>query len=105
MTYGWNAPETYVDKDQPEPSFEVMQRADIYSFGVVLWEILTRQEVDIPIGMDHSEFFKVDGTSEHNHYMKLMKRCLERQPSDRPSLAEIIDTLNTLGNGARSEND
>src|SRR5207248_1983403 len=36
-TYGWNALETYVDMDQPELGVDAMQKADIYSFGVVLW--------------------------------------------------------------------
>lgn len=95
-TYGWNAPETYVDKDQSEPSLEVMQQADIYSFGVVLWEILTRQEVNIPIGMDHAEFFKIEDMLMHKRYIELMRCCLQHRSNDRPGLAEILKTLETL---------
>ena len=39
-SYGWNAPEAYVYKGQPEPVLEVIQKADTFSFEVVLWEIL-----------------------------------------------------------------
>jgi len=95
-TYGWNAPETYIDMNQPELDVEVMQKADIYSFGVVLWEILTREEVDIPIGMDHAEFFKIDDHVEHEKYIELMRRCLQHRPSKRPELGEIVETLETL---------
>jgi hypothetical protein len=49
------APETYIDKGQPEPSLEVMQRADIYSFGVVLWEILRGE---YPNWHESCRFFK-----------------------------------------------
>ena len=69
--------------DQPELGVKAMQKADIYSFGVVLWEILTREEVDIPIGMDHAEFFKIDDHVEHEKYIELMRRCLQYRPSKR----------------------
>ena len=95
-TYGWSAPETYVDKGQLEPGLEVLQQADIYPFGVLLWEVLTRREVDVPIGIDHTEFFKIDDILEHEEYVKLMRRCLQPRPSDRSSLAEIITILENL---------
>src|SRR5438046_2445920 len=74
----------------------VVQKADIYSFEVVLCEILTREEVDIPIGMDHVEFFKIGDRVEHEKYIDLMRRCLQHRPSKRPELGEIIETLETL---------
>ena len=95
-TYGWNAPETYVDQDQPEPGLMAMQKADVYSFGVVLWEILTQNEVNIPIGMKHAEFFRVKDTPEHEGYIKLMRHCLLHDPEYRPNIAEIIENLEEL---------
>jgi len=95
-TYGWQAPETCVDKGQPEPALAIMQKADVYSFGVVLWEIYTKEAVDIPIGADHERFFEVNDSLGHEEYIKLMRRCLRPEPGDRPSLGEITDTLERL---------
>lgn len=100
-TYGWQAQETYVDKDQPEPALAVLQKADIYSFGVVLWEIYTKEHVDIPIDEDHAVFFRVEDQEEYAKYIELMRCCLRVEPDKRPSLSEIIDTLETLERQAK----
>ena len=93
VTYGWNAPETYVDSDLSDLPLEVLQKADIYSFGVVLWEIATRKNVYIPMDMEHEKFFTMDGYSLPKGYQELVMECLHRNPSVRPTLAEIHASL------------
>ena len=55
-TYGWCAPEAWVETDPLDLPLETMQRADIYPLGTLRWELATGYEVVIPIGMDHEEF-------------------------------------------------
>lgn len=89
VTYGWNAPETYVDVDLSTLPPEVLKKADIYSLGVVLWEIATRKNVYIPMGMEHKDFFAMEGYSLPRGYEELVRACLHSNASDRPTLAEI----------------
>ena len=95
LTYGWNAPETYVDVDLWGLPLDLLKKADIYSLGVVLWEIATRKNVNIPIDtMEHKDFFTLEGYSElPKGYEKLVETCLRHNPSDRPALAEIVTSL------------
>jgi hypothetical protein len=68
---------------------------------VVLWEIYTKEHVDIPIDEDHAVFFRVEDQEEYAKYIELMRSCLRVEPDKRPSLSEIIDTLETLGRQAK----
>jgi serine/threonine protein kinase len=92
-TYGWCAPEAWVETDPLNLPLEVTQRADIYSLGVVLWELATRYEVDIPIGMEHEKFFMIEDRSVPEEYERMVQRCLKHTPGDRPGIEEIIDML------------
>ena len=91
-TYGWRAPETYAN--QLDPEFE--RRADIYSLGVVFWEILVRKDVSIPIGMEHADYFVVEGYTAPGEYQSLIKACLQHDPKKRPTLSEIYCTLSQI---------
>ena len=96
VTYGWNAPETMVDTELTELPLEVLQIADIYSLGVLLWEIATRKNVNIPIGVAHEEFFVMKGHEIPKRYEELVKACLRNNPRHRPELAIAIAVLQSL---------
>ena len=91
-TYGWKAPETYTDRLEPE--FE--GKADIYSLGVVFWEIMTGKDVGIPIGMKHADYFAVEGYTAPEAYGALIKACLQHDPNNRPTLPEIDCVLQRI---------
>ena len=104
-TYGWRASEYYVDVDLEDPTpfpLIFLQKADIYSLGVVLWEICTRKPVDIPIGTKHEEFFIVSEGTAPESYVSVMEQCMCKSPDERPALAEIrlaLERLVDVGNG------
>ena len=85
-----------LEEDDPDADLKVLQRADIYSFGAVLWEILMRKAVNIPSDMDHGEYFKVEDSFDHQEYIELMRDCLQHEPHNRPELVGIIATLRKL---------
>ncbi|CAG8491510.1 9411_t:CDS:2 [Acaulospora morrowiae] len=68
------------------PGYKRNKKSDIYSYGVILWEISTCQ---IPF-----PFFSLDpikGTPKK--FTELYKRCQEVNPDQRPNIKEIISTL------------
>ena len=95
-TPGWMAPEMMKKEVQIGPS------ADIYSFGVVMWEVCSRKKPWSELS-DKQEIFKAvrdekrmlklykksDDEDVPSGYEDLMKRCLEYIASRRP----LIDVV------------
>jgi len=93
----WMAPEVLLGKD-------VDEKADVYSFGIVLWEIMSGQE-PFP---HHDSYgtFKRCITKEHERppippdthpsIKSLMERCWHPEPSKRPTFTEILPILDAV---------
>jgi len=96
-TYQWMAPEVIA-------SAHYTEKADVYSFGVIMWEIACRKPPYY--GIDVSEVAHrvvhqgyrppiKDGDAPYS-WTALMKRCWQKDPSKRPSFAQIIHELEQI---------
>jgi serine/threonine protein kinase len=111
----WMAPEL-ISLDPSRPS----ERSEIYSFGMIVYEILTRRTPYEGIA-DHavSQFVQNDQAREkqlqmpveadvlpHNPHedmrqqfqslVALMRRCLKSQPAERPTFRDIVEQLQSI---------
>jgi serine/threonine protein kinase len=80
------------------------ETCDVWSFGVVLWELLTRQrpysDSDIPIflmvvniGNGGLTLPPVDPEQATPGLVELLGTCLRFEPGDRPSFQEVLKVL------------
>lgn len=92
-TIVWMAPELL--KSEPYD-----ERVDVYSFGIVLWEILTRER---PFG-DMNKFLIASNVIEGHRptipphmrmleSVELMSRCWASNPMDRPTFDDILECV------------
>jgi len=93
----WMAPEVMTFK-------EFNEKCDVYSFGIVLWEILTREE---PFA-EFQSFDKFKDAICNKHVRPpipntcveslkiLMEKCWAPDPNVRPSFQQIIDALDEV---------
>jgi len=80
------------------------EKADVYSFGIVMWEILTRKKPysdsnPVSVAIDVLNGLRppvpADGDAQ---YVQLMQRCWSESPKDRPSIQEVLTYCDsTLG--------
>ncbi|GJT19301.1 PAS domain-containing protein tyrosine kinase family protein [Tanacetum coccineum] len=92
----WMAPEVLRDEKANEKS-------DVYSYGVVLWEITTEK---IPWdGLKKLQIMKAVGYMNQRldipkdvdpQWASLIERCLCSEPMSRPTFGEIVDELEEL---------
>ncbi|MBA0855424.1 hypothetical protein Goshw_013692, partial [Gossypium schwendimanii] len=94
-TYRWMAPE--VINHQPYD-----QKADVFSFAVVLWELVTAKvpydtmtPLQAALGVRQGLRPELPENA-HPKLLDLMQRCWEAAPDKRPSFSEITTELETL---------
>jgi len=96
-TVQWMAPEVLANRSYDE-------KADVYSFGIIVWELLSREcpyegmtAIQCALAVlnrdKRPEIPKWCPPGLH----ALIKSCIKKDPSDRPTFTEIIAALDTLG--------
>lgn len=97
-TYAYRAPELLKGES---PTF----KADVFSLGICLWQFWTRE---IPYGLQNYQMvmFQVvafnlrpeipKGNDVDNRYRELMTSSWSGNPSDRPSMPEVVNLLKVL---------
>eukprot|EP01114_Cavostelium_apophysatum_P014808 TRINITY_DN3928_c0_g1_i1.p1 TRINITY_DN3928_c0_g1~~TRINITY_DN3928_c0_g1_i1.p1 ORF type:complete len:545 (+),score=163.03 TRINITY_DN3928_c0_g1_i1:159-1793(+) len=93
----WMAPEVLLGRD-------VDEKSDVYSYGIVLWEIITGQE-PFP-HMESYQEFKTAITRHnerppipsdtHPSLAALMEMCWNADPTKRPSFTQILPLLDSV---------
>ncbi|EDR25290.1 tyrosine protein kinase transforming protein SEA, putative [Entamoeba dispar SAW760] len=95
-TLAWIAPEVLARKPY-------CQKVDVYSFGIIMWEFLTR---DVPYKnlpltsiSDYVVNARLRPKIPENvdlMYSSLMARCWNEQPSNRPDFKEVVNVLDSF---------
>mmetsp|Transcript_14687 Transcript_14687/g.30358 ORF Transcript_14687/g.30358 Transcript_14687/m.30358 type:complete len:491 (-) Transcript_14687:78-1550(-) len=96
-TVQWMAPEVLANRNYDE-------KADVYSFGIIVWELLSREcpyegmtAIQCALAVlnrdKRPEIPKWCPPGLH----ALIKSCTKKEPSKRPSFAEIIAALDAMG--------
>ncbi|KAL6492993.1 hypothetical protein OROGR_032752 [Orobanche gracilis] len=93
-TYRWMAPDVIEHKPYNH-------KADVFSFGVVLWELLAGKQVpyahltplQAAVGVVQKGLRPTIPGHTHPLVVELLERCWQQEPSLRPEFSEIIEIL------------
>ncbi|XP_019089454.1 PREDICTED: serine/threonine-protein kinase STY17-like [Camelina sativa] len=95
-TYRWMAPEVIEHKPYDH-------RADVFSYAIVLWELLTGElpyayltPLQAAVGVVQKGLRPKIPKQTHPKLTELLEKCWQQDPAQRPDFAEIIEMLNIL---------
>ncbi|KAF8754448.1 hypothetical protein HU200_011461 [Digitaria exilis] len=95
-TYRWMAPEVIEHKPYDH-------KADVFSFAIVLWELLTGKipyeyltPLQAAIGVVQKGIRPTIPKDTHPKLVELLQKCWHRDPPERPEFSEILEILQRL---------
>ena len=79
---------------------EYTEKADVFSFGIILWEIATRQPpyrnltaVKVGLQVAHNNLRPTIPKNVPANFSFLMQRCWDNKPDLRPSFKQCIKEI------------
>ncbi|KAK9284896.1 hypothetical protein L1049_024077 [Liquidambar formosana] len=95
-TYRWMAPEVIEHKPYDH-------KADVFSFGILLWELLTGElpyssltPLQAAVGVVQKGLRPTIPKHTHPKLAELLERCWQQDPTIRPNFSEIIEILQQI---------
>ncbi|XP_060176242.1 serine/threonine-protein kinase STY46-like [Lycium barbarum] len=104
-TYRWMSPEVIEHKPYDH-------KADVFSFGVLLWELMTGKlpyeyltPLQAAIGVVQKGLRPSIPKHTHPKLAELLEKCWQRDPTSRPDFPEIIEILQQVAKEVADEED
>ncbi|KAA8532034.1 hypothetical protein F0562_006823 [Nyssa sinensis] len=104
-TYRWMAPEVIEHKPYDH-------RADVFSFGIVLWELLTGElpyscltPLQAAVGVVQQGLRPTTPKHTHPKLVELLEKCWQQNLTLRPNFSEIIEMLQCIAKEVGNEGD
>uniref|UniRef100_T1J3V1 Mitogen-activated protein kinase kinase kinase 7 n=1 Tax=Strigamia maritima TaxID=126957 RepID=T1J3V1_STRMM len=93
----WMAPEVF-------EGFSYSEKCDVFSWGIILWEVITRHKPFSELGGSAFSIMWAVHTGHRPPLIqgcplqieKLMTRCWDKSPSRRPSMCEVVEIMTEL---------
>lgn len=76
-----------------DPLYKCNEKSDIYSLGVILWEIFSGKS---PENFDHIQEGEVPLRDIPPQYIKLYTLCRDIEPEKRPEIETVLNILNQM---------